>query len=338
MAYFNATGSVCGRKLELITYDSRTSSGGSRQATLKACNNAFALVGSMSAFDNGGAQPATECGIPDIRAAAVTPKRQSSPVSYGANSKQTNLVKRALPNMLAKRYPKAVNKAAYVYLNSGTTNINAKSFRKAFAKAGFNWVYTQAIDVSSFNYAPYVAEMKQKGVEYVQWLGSAQHAVRLAKAMQDQGFDPKVFIGDPTLYTDKYVQQGGAAVEGTLVYTDAVMYDASVTELQRYKRWLQQVAPGAEPSYFGLFAWGAARLFVKLAAQVGPNLTREKLLKQVRQVRNYTGNGLFAPMDVGAKRTSPCVKLIKLQGGSWHRLAPNKGYVCNGLINTGVGG
>ena len=44
--YFNATqGSVCGRKLKLVSFDSRTDSGGDQQATSQACEQAFALVG-----------------------------------------------------------------------------------------------------------------------------------------------------------------------------------------------------------------------------------------------------------------------------------------------------
>ena len=42
--------------------------------------------------------------------------------------------------------------------------------------------------------------MKDKGVEYVQWLGSYQHGVRLAQAMQQAGFKPDLFLFDPVAY------------------------------------------------------------------------------------------------------------------------------------------
>ena len=105
-----------------------------------------------------------------------------------------------------------------------------------------------------------------------------------------------------------------------------------------YKQWLGRVAPGAAPSYFGMFAWSAARLFVTTAAKVGPQLTRKAMLDAVRGVHDFTAEGMVAPQDVGGKRTSACMTLVRLKGGAWGRLAPASGYSCGSLIDTGVGG
>jgi ABC-type branched-subunit amino acid transport system substrate-binding protein len=66
-AYFNATSSLCGRKLKVLSLDSRTDAAGDQVAYAKACEDAFAAVGSMSAFDAGGAATAQGCGLPDLR-------------------------------------------------------------------------------------------------------------------------------------------------------------------------------------------------------------------------------------------------------------------------------
>src|SRR6185312_17360025 len=60
VAYFNAThpNGICGRKLTIHSYDSQTSDAGDNQQTLTACQADFALVGSVSAFDSGGAASA----------------------------------------------------------------------------------------------------------------------------------------------------------------------------------------------------------------------------------------------------------------------------------------
>ena len=55
VAYFNSTSDICGRKLKLVTYDSRTDAAADQQAYTRACDEVFAMVGSMSAFDSGGA-------------------------------------------------------------------------------------------------------------------------------------------------------------------------------------------------------------------------------------------------------------------------------------------
>ena len=103
---------------------------------------------------------------------------------------------------------------------------------------------------------------------------------------------------------------------------------ASNPELQAYEKWLQVVAPGSAPTYFGMYAWSAAALFVQLANQVGPNLTRAAMLQAVAGVHGYSCNGLCSPQDVGGKHTSPCALFIQLQGGTWKRLSPASGWTC----------
>ena len=75
VAYFNATSDICGRKLELKAYDSRTDAAADQQSYTKACDETFAMIGSMSAFDSGGSSTAEGCGLPDLRTAAVTGDR-----------------------------------------------------------------------------------------------------------------------------------------------------------------------------------------------------------------------------------------------------------------------
>jgi ABC-type branched-subunit amino acid transport system substrate-binding protein len=340
VSYVNSSGGVCGRTLELMALDSRTDSRGDQEGTAQACSQAFALIGSMSAYDQGGAATASGCGIPDLRAVTVTIQRQQVAVSYGVNSNKINFQSSAVPDYFKSKYPDAASKAAFLYLSSEVTKQNEASFAKAFTSRGFNFIYEQAIDVADFNYAPYVVQMKDRGVRYVQWLGSHQHAARLLQAMKQQGFKPDAFVMDPVAYDANFVKQAGAAAEGVSVFTNTALLEegGNNKEMQLYRSWLARVAPGGVPDYFGFYAWGAAKLFVELAAKVGPNLTRKALLDAVKGTHDYTANGLFAPQDVGGKHTSKCWAFIRLQGGRWVREAPGSGFRCGELINTGVGG
>ena len=56
VAYFNSAYNICGRKLQVEYLDSQTSSSGDQQASTTACNDAFAIVGSIGAVENSGAQ------------------------------------------------------------------------------------------------------------------------------------------------------------------------------------------------------------------------------------------------------------------------------------------
>ena len=340
VAYFNAThpNGICGRKLTVHSYDSQTSDAGDNQQTLTACQADFALVGSVSAFDSGGAASAAQCGIPDLQAVSTTRVRQTCAVCFGTDSQQLPLVPQVQPDFWNKQFPGASAKAAFLYVDTGTTAQQAKSWEAAYAKDGFTWVLNQPIGVSESNYTPYVVKMQQSGVQYVQFLGAYQEAATLAQAMQQQGFTPKVFVLDPTGYDPNYVQQAGSAANNTFVFSNAAMFEeaGSNPELQLYTKWLHQVAPGAAPTYFGMFAWSSAELFTRLANQIGPNLTRPAMVKALAGVHNYTGNGLFAPQDVGGKQTSPCALFMQYTGSAWKRVSPGSGWTCGNLINSGV--
>jgi ABC-type branched-subunit amino acid transport system substrate-binding protein len=335
IAYFNATSDICGRKLELMELDSRTDAGADQQAYAKACEGAFAAVGSMSAFDSGGAATAAKCGLPDLRSANVSNERQACSSCFGVQSANPGTFQNAVPDHIIKNYPDAAKNAAYVWINAGVGPLNAQNQARAMERRGMHFVYQRGIDVSEFNYAPYVQQMKDKGVKYVQFLGAYQQAVRLAQAMQQQGFKPDAFVLDPTGYDPRYVQSGGSAVEGTKIFINIAMFEEarSNKEMALYQQWLQQVKPGATPTFFGVFSWSATRLFVEQAIALGGRLTRQTLVDRVRTVDNWTSNGLHSPQHTGPKETGDCWRWITLKGGSWVPEGSTK-YTCSGVTKA----
>ncbi len=335
VAFFNSTSDLCGRKLEVLNLDSRADGGADQQAYTKACTDAFAAVGSMSSFDSGGAAVAQECGLPDLRSTAVTPERNACSTCFSAQAVDPDLVPSSVPRYWVGANRAASQNAAVLYVSIGAAAVNAAAFREAWTRSGMKITYFQGIDVSEFNYTPYVQQMKDRGVRFVTYLGPYQFTVRLQQAMQQQGFAPDVFLQDPTIYDQRYVQQAGAAGEGSYVYSTTRLFDdTSVPEMRLYRSWLEQTAPGAIPNYYGLYAWSATRLFVQQATALGGRLTRATLVESLRRVRNWTGNGLHAPEAVGAKETANCRSIIRLTQGRWRQVSPGD-YLCAPLVDTG---
>lgn len=333
-AYFNSVSTVCGRKLKVIGYDSQTNGIGDQQADTSACGDTFALVGSVSAFDDGGAQTVAQCGIPDLRTIATTPQRVASPVSFGTDAVDPTQVSTAQYRFIKSATGGAYAKSALIYLDAGAAVPNALAYQKTMTSLGYRFVYTQPIDVTAFNYAPYAAKIKQYGVQLVQFEGSYQYAVRLKQAMEQQGVHP-VFVMDSVAYDPVFVAAGGDVLDGMYSYVDTSLFEEASRspELQLYLTWLRRVAPSAQPSFFGMFAWGAMRLFTQYAVQLGGRLSRATLLAAIRGTRGYTGNGLFAPQDVGAKRSPSCQTVIQLDHGHWVRRTPYP-YLCSDVFDT----
>jgi ABC-type branched-subunit amino acid transport system substrate-binding protein len=329
-AYFNASSDLCGRKLEVLALDSRADSGADQQAYARACEQAFAAVGSMGAFDMGGANQAESCGIPDMRSASTTEERRSCGTCFAAQSVDRGGIPSAVHKWFLKNYRGATQKAAMLYINAGAAVGNARAFANASEKNGWNNVYTEGIDVSEFNYAPYVQEMKDLGVKLVQYVGPYQNTVKLQQAMQQGGLDPEVYLQDATIYDPRYVEQAGSAGDGSFVYMNNQMFDrVNIPEMALYQQWLQQVKPGATPTFFGLYAWSAARLFTQEAYELGGDLTRAGIVAELRKVDNWTANGLHAPQHVGTKKSAECTMIIQLNDGKWTQRSGKPGkFVC----------
>ncbi|MCX6401949.1 MAG: ABC transporter substrate-binding protein [Propionibacteriales bacterium] len=337
--YFNSQGTICGRKIELVNLDSRADAGADQQAYVKACDQAFAAVGSMSAFDSGGAATANSCGLPDLRSVITSPERQDCKSCFAAYSIRTNLIPDAVSKYFAQKFPAAVKKAAFLYVNAGAAPVNTKSQAAGYEKgAGWNVVYLQGIDVAEFNFAPYVQQMKSKGVRIVTYVGPYQNSVKLQQAMQQQGFKPDAYFQDPTIYDQRYIQQAGSVAENVYIWAANDLFENKKNaEIQLYLSYLQQVKPGAIPNYYGLYAWSAARLFVEKAIALGGKLNRASLVQAVRSTTSWTGNGAHTAMNLGTANTPPCAKIAQYKGGRWQQVSSGN-YLCGKTVNSGIGG
>ncbi|MFL6159273.1 MAG: ABC transporter substrate-binding protein [Marmoricola sp.] len=334
VAYFNNSGAkICGRKLVLDNYDSHTDAGGDQAGYTKGCASDFAMVGSMSSFDSGGAKTAQDCGLPDVRAIATTVDRGNCTTCFGAQPAGPYAFQNAVPDFIIRKT--GGKKAAMLYINIGASAANGISQQKHETERGMKFVYTSPIDVADFNYGPYVQAMKSKGVTSVQFIASDAQFARLVQAFKANNFSPKLFLIDPTGYDANYPSLAGADAKGTTVFLNFVPFEESSTspEERLYMQYLQQVSPGAKPGFFGVFAWSAARLFVEQATKLGGKLNRKTLIAAVKKVDNWTANGMHAPQHVGSKKIGDCWRFIQWSGSAW---VPTDGtkYQCRGLSGT----
>ncbi|MCW2600182.1 MAG: ABC-type branched-chain amino acid transport system periplasmic component-like protein [Frankiales bacterium] len=325
--YFTARyGTIYGRKLDLKTYDSQLDTGANRSASIEACDAAFAGVGSVSAFDQGGAEPTKSCGIPDLRGLATTDAMKGVPNVYPINAAGTGgMVAMATYGWAAKKFPDAIKKAAYIYIDGDVTRqVEQQDAEGARNILGYNWVAETAIGITETNYSSVVRDLKDKGARYVTFVGAYQQAARLAKEFASQGFKPDVFQPTITAYTPNFIKQAGSAAEGVYVSVAPSLNEEMQgnQELTTYAQWLNQVKPGATPTGIGQYAWAAAALFVEKMKELGPKPTRKGLLALVAKVHSYDGNGLFPAQDVGGRRLQDCVAVVQVKNGSFVRVEP----------------
>ncbi len=332
IAYFNSTSSICGRKLKLQSYDSRTDAAADQVSYTKACSETFAVVGSVSILDSGGAGAAQSCKIPDLRAVSLSNERVKCNVCYPAQSSRTGYIGEGPYVQMRKENKAASENAAFLYLNTGGSPILGQGYAQVAKKAGWKVKMIQGIDLAEFNYGPYVQRLKSLKIKYVHFVAATPQAARLAREMHAAGFKPEIYQLSQTQYTNEYVKLAGSNGDGSLISLPHGMFSKPTPEMKQYLTWLQQVRPGADPTTFGVFAWSAMRLFVEEAAGLGGKLNRGSLITEVKKERKWTGNGIHLVMDVGGKLTYQCAYLTRLSGGVW-RQSPNR-QVCGKLVKT----
>lgn len=333
VAYFNSTRTICGRKLSVTSYDARTDATANNAAYKKACSTAFAAVGSMSAFDAGGASVAKSCGLPDLRAQSVSAARNGCGTCFGINATRAGEGPNSVPDYFVAKHPDAVKKAAFIAINAGTGPQVARTQAKIAVKRGYTVAYNGVIDVAEFNYGPYVQQMKQAGVRVLHFIGAYQQSARMAQAMQDAGFHPDAYVVTNGAYTPAYAKLG-AATNGSITAINFLPLNANQSELNLYRTWLKKVAPGATPTAAGLYAWSSAKLFTQQALALGAKLTRANLVARVRTVTAWTGGGLHVPQQVGTKHVSGCTRLLYLKAGTWVSIG-GTAYRCTGVTTVG---
>ncbi len=333
--YFTAQyGTLYGRKIILKTLDSQLDTGPNRSAALDLCANGFAGVGSISAFDQGAAEPEKQCGVPDVRGLATTDEIKAVPNVFPANAAGTGKYRGlaqfgwAAASSDAK-IKASIKKAGYIFSDGAVTQQQSTQDEQATKNAfGFNWVAHVPFPTSSTDYTQPVAQLKKAGAEFVTFSGAYQQAAGIRKAMDAQNYHPTVWQPTVTAYTPNYLQQAGAAAEGTYVGIQPTLLEeiSHSKELATYATWLQQVNPSAVPTDLGQFAWGAAALFIDKMIKLGPKPTRKGLIALLNQEHNYTDNGLFPGQDIGGRKLSDCIQIIQVQNGKFVRVLPTSVY------------
>jgi ABC-type branched-subunit amino acid transport system substrate-binding protein len=348
--YFTARyGTIHGRQLNLLALDGQLDSGANRSAAIQECSDAFAGVGSVSAFDQGAAPVLKDCKskggfFPDLRGLATTDEIKALPNVYPANVAGVGGT-RSLGQYgwAAEKFPDAIKKAAYVYSDGEVTRQLEQQDVAGTTKAlGYTWVAQIPVGTTETNYGPAAQQIKSSGAQYVTFVGAYQQAASLARSMSSLGWKPQVYAPTVTAYTPNFITAAGDALNGGYAYvasTGALNEEINLNpELQLYAQWLQQVKPGAMPTNIGQFAWGAAELFVQQMIKVGPKPTRGALLALMPSVHGFTSNGLFPAQDVGGRVLGDCVAVVNVQNGKFVRVLPAKAgsYRCgkDGLWNT----
>jgi hypothetical protein len=169
----------------------------------------------------------------------------------------------------------------------------------------------QAIKADKSTYA-------RNGLDY-------QGTLSMRKEAQVQGVNT-VLVWDCSLQCyDKRLLAGGSAVDKQYVWLNFLPFEDGNAnpELANFLKY------DKTPDGFGAQAWLAGEVFARAvndaikANNNDPNaITRANLLAAVKNIHDFTANGMVPKIDIGNRTGSTCIVGMQIQGGKFVRVDP----------------
>ncbi|MCB0994471.1 MAG: ABC transporter substrate-binding protein, partial [Acidimicrobiales bacterium] len=334
-AAVNAEGGLAGRRVEVVTID--TGLFDHAAAVNEACTgDVFALVGSAALFDADGLDQLLDpaCSLPDFPAAASTPERQRSPLTFVSNPVEGPIWNAGSARHHAAQAPDAAGTVAAVLLDLPVSVVAGERMIEATTAQGFTYVFDPVVGIDA-DPAVTAADLTASGANAISWSSDGGRLIRLLAELPGAGADLAFVDCGTACYSPRWVDAAAAAGvgEGVSVATMSIPFEEAdlSPELSRYLFWLGQVDPAATPSAVGAASWASARLFqeaVERAVGTGKfsfdpsRLTREGVVAAANGITDWDAHGLHGVANPAARVPSACVAVLTLRQGLWERVAP----------------
>lgn len=179
----NSTGGLGGRDVEVVLFDANVFD--HRAAIQEACeSDIFALVGSYAVFDGDGVDLLNDdsCRLPDFPAAALSPARRASPVTFVSNPTSNSVWQAGPAQFLSERFPEAAGAVGTVVLDLPVAFYRAQRDIEAATAGGFDFVFEATADVIDEDYDAFASAMLEANVLGITWSADRNRLMELLKA------------------------------------------------------------------------------------------------------------------------------------------------------------
>jgi len=311
----NSHGGILGRKLVLDDLDAKLFN--YNDAITKGCTDDFALVGGGAVFDDADNGQRVQCNLPNIAGFATSP-----------TARRADLQVQPVPNPVDKLpvgsyraingiAPDALQHFGIITGNVATTQAVRDQDVEAIEQLGGTVVYSSEFDVVGgvSNWAPFVDDMKNKGVKAFDMVADPQFLQQIQSAMVTANYFPDVTMVNTNYYDTLYAQEGGANAKNTYIRSSFFPLELSDQNpgTADYLALMKQFNPSGKVAQLGIQGTSAWLLFAQAAQACGSQLTAQCLIDKAK-VSTWTGGGLHAPTSPGPNTPSPCFLLMKVDG------------------------
>jgi branched-chain amino acid transport system substrate-binding protein len=298
----NKKGGVHGRQLKLISVDDGYEPDKSIAATKKLIeeDKVFALVGPVGTPTSAAAQPiATAAKVPFIGAFTGAgflrnPKLENVINVRASYDAETEAWVRHLTDDLK------IKKIAIFYQDDAFGRAGLSGFKKAMDKRGMEIAAEGTFERNTVAVKSALLTLKRAEPEAVVMVGPYKPCAEFIKLARKTDFNPVFvnisFVGAVALAKELGPDGNGVVVSQVVPFP----WDASLQVVADYQAAIKARDPQLQPEFVSLEGYLVGRLVIAALEKAGPDVTREGLLKAIKDTGNFDLGGLamtFSPDD-----------------------------------------
>jgi hypothetical protein len=301
----NGLGGIAGRKILVDKHDSGLFRVAATMAD--ACRSDFYLVGGGSVLDDGGVDERLKCLLPQISGFVVTDKARLADLQVQPQNTPDDVLEQGIFRFLTEKFPATLDKVGLLTGNLPALETTSDQYKQAAAKLGWKTVYSDQYNaVGESTWAPYAAELKQKGVKGLEYVGEPENLALLVQALADIHYKLDWILGSPNMYDAKLTTAAGKALADAPVYIGLSIapfeYASRVPAVAEFLALFAKYKPSAKPrTLLAVNAMSAWLFFAKSATECGANLTRRCVYDTSYRPTTWDAGGIWsgAPISHG---------------------------------------
>ncbi len=328
LEHINSQGGICGRKLKLITGDDRTDSGQNRIEAKRLSGQAFGLVGGASIVDSGTADAVEGTDVPVIQVAVADNSLRSRNIFSPAPLDPNGTTNGSIPYWRWYKRTTGLRRVGIVVVSLAAARARGQTYVSDLAAAGLEVAGVHEVSLAETNFVSVAQQLENEGADGVLGLLDPVGSARLAKAIDQIGFEPKVETYGNQNYGRPFLDLADGAAEGAIVALNHDIFEnaANNPAVARFLEWFRRTAPGHTPDFYGAMGWASADMMVEALRAAGPAPTRAKVLAHLRQLTAFDAHGFLALCNPAGKVTAPTFVVAQVRDGQWRRVYPPTGF------------
>ena len=303
--YVNDQGGVHGRKLKIVLKDDGYNPGRAVANMNEMKDQVFAVIGTVgTAVLNANKDLVAEAGLPlvfplgNVQVFAKQPKAKIRTVfqAYPDYADEAEFLTQQAARL------ENVKKLGFFGQNDDFGKEALEGVKRGLAKTpGTTLVGEVFYEVTDRELGTHALKMKESGAQAVLFYSTATHAAGLVKEMAKVGYRPKIFCSFTLYDRDTMFRLLGDLYDGA--YFDSVAKMRGEPAADRIVEIVTRIDPKLKGRE-GFAVQGAADVMILVEGlkKAGRDLTREKFVKAMETVKDWTGEGLYAPMSFGPDR------------------------------------